>query len=409
MSAAAKASYLDVLGLPGALRAFAPSVLGKLSFAMVSLALLLLVQGASGSYGLAGAVAGGFGLGNVVVSSLRARMVDYYGARRVLPWLAVGYSTALIGVIIAVVDSAPGGVTVSLAVLAGLFPPPLGAVMRGMWARLSPTEVIRRRAYSLDAVAEELVFIVGPLLVGAMMLLPNGALIAVLIAAVAGLLGTLGLATAALPGPHAPGQRASGPTAWAGPLRHLRLWPVLLTLVAIGVVLGALEVLSTAHARAIADIGLAGALLACSALGSAAGGLMYGVRTWPWSLVPRLLVLAGVACAVLTTAAWASHPVVLFVLFALAGLLIAPSMITGYLAADEIAAAHERTEASALINTAVNSGATAALFLGGIWLDGMTIAEATILLAAVTAACVTAGLSITVLTRSGSNPTTTGR
>lgn len=409
MSATAKASYLDVLGLPGALRAFVPSVLGKLSFAMVSLALLLLVQGASGSYGLAGAVAGGFGLGNVVVSSLRARMVDYYGAKRVLPWLAAGYSAALVGVIIAVLGSAPGGVTVSLAVLAGLFPPPLGAVMRGMWARLSPTEAIRRRAYSLDAVAEELVFIVGPLLVGAMMLLPNGALIAVIIAAVTGLLGTLGLATAALRGPHAPGQRASGPTAWAGPLRHLRLWPVLLTLVAIGVVLGALEVLSTAHARAMADIGLAGALLACSALGSAVGGLIYGVRTWPWAHVARLLVLAGVACVVLATAAWASHPAVLFVLFALAGLLIAPSMITGYLAADEIAAAHERTEASALINTAVNSGATAALFLGGIWLDGMTIAEATVLLAAVTAACVIAGLSITVLTRSGSNPTTIGR
>lgn len=391
-------TYLDVLRLPHAARAFAPSIMGKLSFAMVSLALLLVVQDGPGGFGLSGAVAGVFGLGNVVAAPSRARLVDRHGARRILPWLATGYAAGLVGVVFAV-GVAPGGVTILLGALTGLCTPPLGAVMRGVWALLSPTDGHRTRAYSLDAVVEELVFILGPLIVGLVVLLPHGPAIAVLIAAGSGLLGTFGLLLAPAPKPGHVGRRIPSGRGWIGPLRHAPFWPVLSTLAAVGLVLGAGELLSTAHEHALGDPGLAGVLLACFAAGSAAGGLFYGTRTWTMPPLRRMLLLGLAACASLLSVAWTSHVTILMALFAVVGLFVAPSMITGYLAADEIAPIEERTEASALINTAVNAGAAVALGLGGALLEGLTITAATIFLAAAAVACIAVAVVTAMLGR----------
>lgn len=57
--------YRDVLRVPHAARLFSAALLGRLSFAMVSLALLLTVQRNTGSFAAAGIATGVFGLGNV--------------------------------------------------------------------------------------------------------------------------------------------------------------------------------------------------------------------------------------------------------------------------------------------------------------------------------------------------------
>ncbi|WP_017579008.1 MFS transporter [Nocardiopsis valliformis] len=389
MGTGVRATYLDVLRLPYVLRAFVPSVVGKLSFAMVSLALLLLVQEGPGGFALSGAIVGGFGLGNVVAAPLRARLVDQYGARLVLPWLAVGYAAGLIGVVFAVgTDS--GGVAIVLGVLSGLCTPPLGAVMRGVWALLAPTDGHRTRAYGLDAVAEELVFIAGPLMVSLVVLLPHGPVVAVVVAATAGLVGTVGMVLSPVPKPGKVRRRASAWSGWVGPLRHARLWPVLSVLVGVGLVLGAVELLSTAHGQAMGHSGLAGVLLAFFAVGSAAGGLFYGSRTWTAAPMGRMVLLGLAACGALFATAWGGGLVVLVLLFTVVGLFVAPSMISGYLAADEIAPIEERTEASALINTAVNAGAALAFAVGGALLDSTSITVSTVLLAA------TAGIFVAV-------------
>lgn len=396
--AAGKTSYWDVLRLPQARRAFIPTVWGKLSLSMASLALLLLVQTETGDFALSGAVAAGFGIGNVVAAPFRARCVDYWGPRKVLPWLAAGYAVGLTAVVAAVMFSVPELMTVVLGGLAGVFPPPLGAVMRGVWTRVSPTEGVRVRAYSLDAVVEELIFIGGPLVVGALVLLPSGPMIAVVASAGIGLLGTLGLASAPLPEPDRTVQRASGWRGWAGVLRHARMWPVLLTLVSVGIVLGAVEVLSTAYAHHAGNAALAGALVASTAFGSAVGGLLYGTRAWRSRKLTRLLFLAMGACTCLAAAAWLGNLMALLAVFAVAGLFIAPAMVTGYLASDEAVVPAERTEASTLINTAVNLSAAAALGLGGMWMAGATVTGAAYLLAGTAVMCIVAGSAIAALT-----------
>lgn len=59
----------------------------------------------------------------------------------------------------------PAWVFIALAAFIGLFVPPLGAAMRALWAIVTPNMQARTKAYSLDAVAEELLFTIGPVVI----------------------------------------------------------------------------------------------------------------------------------------------------------------------------------------------------------------------------------------------------
>ncbi|OQJ49579.1 hypothetical protein B5P19_09815 [Clavibacter sepedonicus] len=348
-----------MLALPGALRVFLPAMLGRLSFAMVSLALLLLIQSASGSFAAAGIATGAFGLANVLASPMRARLVDARGQRPVLVALALGHAAGLVALVAAVRADAPAAVIVVVAATAGLLLPPLGAAMRVVWAALVPDVRMRTRAYSLDAVGEEIVFTVGPLVVG-----------------------TLGMTSSPLSraqGPRADPEHARTRTRAraSDPLRQPLVVPLLVTLVGVGAVLGAVEVAAAALAERAGSTALAGPLLAAFAAGSAVGGLAYGTRAWRVPARIRLVVLAAAmvaATAVLALVALrvpdAPGPLALVavaVLLVPVGLFLAPAMATGYLLADEQTAAEVRTEASAWVNTAVNTGvALAAAGVGAV-------------------------------------------
>ncbi|WP_147360086.1 MFS transporter, partial [Clavibacter lycopersici] len=274
----ARTGYLAVLALPGALRAFLPAMLGRLSFAMVALALLLLVQARTGSFAAAGLATGAFGLANVLASPVRARLVDARGQRPVLVALALAHAIGLVGVLAVVRIGAPVGVVVAAAALAGLAMPPLGAAMRVVWAALVPDARMRTRAYSLDAVGEEVVFTVGPLVVAALVAVADPE-VAVLASAAASVLGTLGMtssplsraqgaqapATAAPATPATPARRRRS----ADPLRQPLVIPLLVTLLGVGAVLGSVEVAVAALAERAGSTALAGPLLAAFAAGSA--------------------------------------------------------------------------------------------------------------------------------------------
>lgn len=360
--------YAEVLRLDRARRTLALGSTAKLSLAMVSLSLLLCIQDTTHRVLEAGLVAGAFGLGNVLVAPLRARIVDLCGARRALGALGLSYCLGLIALLICAVLGILGWPLTVLAAAAGAVAPPVGAVVRGSWARIAPTDRHRLRAYSLDAVVEELVFVLGPLLVGAVALLPQGPKASLLLTALLGLVGTLGVALGC---PHREIASDGGALSWqriAGPLRLPAFWPVLLALCAIGVVLGASELLSTAVGTALGPSG-PGVFLAVFAAGSVAGGAVYGARDWRAPATHRMLLLGLGAVLLLLVTSWTGSLLLLLGLFAAMGLFVAPTLVTGYLVADDVAPLRERTEASALVNTAANAGAALALSLGGAWLE----------------------------------------
>src|ERR1700722_9267015 len=129
--------YRAVLRVPCARAAFAASLVGRLCYGIVSLSLILPLAAGGRNYGFAGLVMALFGVTVVLVSPLRAWMIDRHGPRLALPPMAAGFAGVLVAV--ALIPARAGGGEVAVAVLAaaaGACAPPLGVVMRSLWSSL---------------------------------------------------------------------------------------------------------------------------------------------------------------------------------------------------------------------------------------------------------------------------------
>lgn len=359
---------LSVLRTPGALRSFLPALLGRSALSMAGLMLLLSVQQRTDSFSDAGIASAAFGIANVLASPWRARAVDRWGQRLSLTVLATAQATSFIALAIAV--SLTDGLVLFtlLAVAAGATAPPLGASMRVIWTSITTPGEQRTRALSLDAVAEELLFVAGPV-IAAWIFFAASASAGMIVTATVLLVGTVGLTTSdpsrALRGR----ERSVAARTIDRPLRRAGFPRVLVVLTAVGCVLGVVEIAAPALATDRGIPGASGWLLAAFALGSAVGGILYGHLRWRWSLTRKLFVLS-LGLGLLTVAiSRLDQPIVFAVALVVLGSFLAPLLITGYLIADEVSAPAARTEASAWVNTAVNFGASLASAVAGVVID----------------------------------------
>ncbi|MEV5977122.1 MFS transporter [Streptomyces sp. NPDC052114] len=371
--------YLAVLRTPHALRTFSTALVARLSYGTVSLSLMLAVKDATGSYAVAGTVAALFGATSVFLSPVRAALVDRHGPRRVLAPMVSAYAALL--TVLAVVTWRPGtapAVLGVLAALAGSCTPPLGPVMRTVWAELLDGDrESLQRAYSLDGVAEELLFVSGPLLVGLIVGIgPAAAGIALSAALIWG--GTLAfLASPAVRGRRA-GSRAGSRAGGKGTGTRRGAWRGLRQPVAavagVGLCLGALDLLFVAFAEDAGRPEAVAWVLAALSVGSAAGGLLHGGITWRSSARTRLPVLAVGLGATTLVAGLAPGLLALAVAAACAGVFVAPALTTAYLIADESVAPASRTQAGAWVNTAVNAGLSGGTAAAGVLVGKVPLA-----------------------------------
>lgn len=369
-------TYRAVLRVTGVPRFLVPALLGRLSYGMVSLALVLAVVHSTGSYANVGLVMGLFGLTVTVLSPLRAWFIDRHGPLRALLPMALVHALALLG--LAAASWNPGahlGVLVALTSVAGACAPPLGPVTRSVWRHVIADRELLQRAYSLDTVTEELIFFTGPLLLGALMWvwppsvgLGLGALLIVF--------GTAGLVTSGAarsmadsrtePAPLPPGasDTPGASRAPVAPVREPRLTARggFLSAVAIsaatGLTLGSAVLLNVAFAEQQGAIGAVVMVESAQTAGSALGGLAYGAVAWRTGVRTRLALLGlalgvGVAAAALVPGV----PALAALLFVV-GVFGAPMITTAYLLADESVASGYRTRAGNWVNTAYNAGSS---------------------------------------------------
>lgn len=355
-------SYAAVLRTPHAARTFGAALLGRLSYGIVPLALLLAIKDATGSYSVAGAAMALFGAASVFLSPARAALIDRYGPRRALPPMAGLYAAVLCALALATWrPGAPPLALGALAVAAGVCTPPLGPVMRSLWSALVPDRELLRRAYSLDGVAEELLYVTGPLLVGLIVRAGRPAA-GVLAGAVLVLVGAVALVSSpAVPLAHAGPGPAPADAPAASRLRpHAipALRHAVLVTAAVGLCLGALDLLVVAFTEELGRAASVSWVLAALSAGSAAGGLAYGALRWKSANRTRLVAAAAGMGTALTVAGLAPGLYALVAAVAVAGLFVAPVLTTAYLIADESVDPARRTQAGAWVNTAFNAGAS---------------------------------------------------
>ncbi|MFH8473465.1 MFS transporter [Streptomyces sp. NPDC018000] len=373
-------SYATVLRTRHATRTFGAALLGRLSYGMVSLSLMLAVKDATGSYSVAGTVMALFGAASVFLSPVRAALIDRYGPCRALPPMAGVYAALLAA--LAYVTWRPGASSLLLGVLAvtaGACCPPLGPVMRTLWSSLVPDRELLQRAYSLDGVAEELLFVSGPLLVGLVMRSAVPAA-GVAISAALVLVGTLALVSS--PAVRGVGAKPSAEkdAASQNMPRRQRLLGIVglrhaaIVATAVGLCLGGVDLLVVAfteqHHQGAAVVWVLAALSA----GSAVGGLVNGAVSWRASNRVRLPVPAAGLGVAMVVAGMSPNVYVLVAVVTAAGVFVAPALTTAYLVADESVEADSRTQAGAWVNTGVNAGSSVGAAAVGLLVDRLPTA-----------------------------------
>lgn len=369
-------SYAAVLRRDGVLRAFTAAIVGRLSYAMISLALLVTIQDATGSYTAAGVALGGYALISFLMP-MKSRLIDRVGAAAVLPGLSAGLTLCLVGVAgLATTGGTTPVVYVALAIATGLFAPPLGPSMRAIWAAVTPEPEARRRAYSLDGVVEEVLFAVGPLLVGVILLVASSPA-AVVVTAALNLAGTLALVTSPLSRRHGrPHPVQTGGTRWAGPLSRPGFAVLLLVLLGVGLGGGPLEVALVARAEAAGQSASVGYLLVAMSVGSAVGGLLWGRFIRQHHPRRHLAALIAVSAALGAALVPTGNLVAVAGLLFLAGLTSSPLLVTAYLAADDLVLEEQQREASTWVNTMGNLGVAFGAATAGVLIDHDGLAAA---------------------------------
>jgi MFS family permease len=391
-----RSSYLDVLRLPHARPLLLASLVGRLSNATGPLSVVLFVQEETGSLAQAGAASAAIALASGLLAPVRGRLVDRYGQRRCLAPMALAFAAALTG-LVAVAGPGPTAAvaTVGLAAAAGTVAPPLGASMRVLWISLVGQGPRLQTAYALDAVLDELLFVVGPLLAGGLATLyrPAAGVLATAGLAVAG---TLGFVASPVSRAQA-GSRAdsAGRAGWAGAMGGSGLRTLVLSLTGVGAAIGIWEIGLVGAAREAGAPEAASLSLAAWAAASAVGGLWYGSRTWRRPAGQRYLALLALLVLACAPMAATGSPLALGVVVALVGLVLAPLESSAYVLAAELAPAGTLTESGTWLNTAINVTGAAGLAVAGALVDRAGVA-ATL---AVACACTAAGLLVALAGR----------
>ena len=319
--------YRAVVERPGALRLLSTALVGRLPQGMSSLAVLLLVRQATGSYAAAGAAVGAAALASALCGPLLGRVIDRFGRRLVVGPVAV--IQGCVYLLLALAAGAHFGAPVLIfgAALAGALVPPIAPVVRTLLRDLYDDAAVRETAYAMEAIAQETIWVVGPLLATVVITLASPE-VAVAILGAIGVSGTLLFLRSPLldrPQPHEQGEAHRGSALASVDLRWL-LAPVAL----MGFSLGAVEVGIPSLALHDGSRTASGLLLALWSLGSMAGGIRYSSKRWRSPLGSRYALLMLLNCAV-TVPLLAAGSIGLAGIFSfVAGLAIAPSFSCVY-------------------------------------------------------------------------------
>ncbi|MFC5911474.1 MFS transporter, partial [Streptacidiphilus monticola] len=162
--------YAALLRTPGAHRFLLPAFAARLPYAMLGLGTVLLVHDTTGSYATAGAVAAVASITQVVGAPLTGRWADRQGQAAVLvPCLAL-HGAAVLALVALALGHAPHPLLFAAAGLAGATLPQIGAMVRARWIhalRDAHPETLST-AFAFESVTDELTFVLGPLLGGAL-------------------------------------------------------------------------------------------------------------------------------------------------------------------------------------------------------------------------------------------------
>jgi len=368
--------YAEIFRIPRAWRFSVAGIIGRMPMAMYGLGTVLLISAGTGRYGVAGSVAAAGSLAGAFCSPQIGRLVDRHGQHRVLIPLCLVFAASVAGLVAAVQLRAPDWALFVPGALGGATMPALGPMARARWSVLLAGSPRLHTAFSLESVADEVCFVLGPAAVTLLATQVHPAA-GVTAAALLCLGGTLWFASQrgteppvrvrdqALHTERKGHPRAGQHSFFPAPGLGVML-PVYVFLGAMFVTIDLSTVAFAAHAG---HKPLAGLILGTYALGSATGGLWYGTRTWQAPAARRMAITLAMTVAGVCTFWAMPNLVALTAVIYLCGMTIAPTLIAGFSLMEATARPGRTTEAMSWLSTGIAVGLACGATGAGFVLD----------------------------------------
>lgn len=359
------ASYRRLFALAGPLYVLTAFV-GRLPLAMSQMGALLLVSSTTGSYAAGGLAAGMLAVANAVCSPVAGALADRVGQRPVVLVQSIVGGLGLIALVALAQGGAESRSLVAAATLTGVFLPQIGPLARARWRPLTQGTGVRQprlveAAFSYEGAADEASFVLGPALLGLLVVAaaPGAGLLLA-----AGLLIAFGSAFALHSSAvltHA--SRHVGHD--TGRLDTLAFAVLLLAQLLIGVVFGSVQTGTTVLATAAGQPGAAGLVHAVLGVGSVAAGLALAGLPERIGYASRVLATAGGLFVLSLPLLWTDSLGTLVMVVLVLGLVIAPYMISNFTLGERAAPPARVGSAMTLLAAATGLGYALGSAAGG--------------------------------------------
>ncbi|MET9269769.1 MFS transporter [Kribbella sp. NPDC003557] len=354
-------AYRDLWRTQGVMALLASALVARLPVLATMVPLAFLAKDAAGNFGWAGVVAGAYSIGTAVASVVWSRMADRKGARNVV--IGTGMAWGVSMAVVALLPDSWYRLLPVAALIAGGCVAPVTSALRANWPRIVHGSRLRA-VYSLDATAQEFLFVLGPM-TGAVIVSfasPRAGLLACAIAAAASIW-WFGLSQRSRA--HHDENAEPRPTA-RQLLFHQHRAALLIAWACLVMGFAAMSLGMVAVADQHGNRLIAGILEMVAAIGSVTGGIVNGALpggrdSYVWRRMLSLTVLVT-ACVFVT-----SSVVALAIMMFAAGCLIAPTIAAVYERIGELTPNSAHTEifgwaqSGGMVGSAVGSAVAGAV------------------------------------------------
>ncbi|GGX70873.1 MFS transporter [Streptomyces minutiscleroticus] len=343
--------YRALFTAPGAAAFSAAGLLGRMPLSMMGIGVVTMISQVTGRYGLAGALSATIALSAAALGPQVSRLVDRHGQRRVLRPATLLSLTAAAALLLAVRLGWPDPVLFLCCAGIGCTPS-IGSMTRARWGKLYRGSPRLHTAYAFESVIDEVCFILGPIIsigLSTAWFPEAGPLLAACFLAAGVFWLTAQRATE--PEPH-PREHHTGGSA----LRSPGLQVLVATFVATGTIFGAVDVVTVAFAEEQGHKGAASLVLAVYAAGSCVAGAVFGLLRLTGPPARRWgLGVCAMAVSMIPLLLVGNLPFLAVALF-VAGLSIAPTMITTMALVEQHVPRAKLTEGMTWVSTGLAVG-----------------------------------------------------
>lgn len=350
-------AYLDLLRTRGVARIIAAQLVARFPGGMISLGFLIHIETIFDSYGAAGLVLAATSVGQAVSGPVTSRWMGRWGMRPVLILTTAVSALALTTIALAPL---PLWGFMLTGLIAGLSYPPVQPAVRTIYPKMVNSRQLTP-LFSLDASAQEIIWIAGPVVV---------TFVATQVSSVAGIFlsvfflvvgGAWFISSPELGRVRIPRSKRRFGVVLARP-------PVLLSTVVGFLLVGTCAAIEASVVATFGEGGAeAGVVLAIWSVASLAGGLGFGhVPIGPWALARRMLfVFVGAVLAIFAFEFWTISGALI-----ISGLGIAPALAVMFSIVSASVKFSDTAEAYGWVGTGQLVGAAIGSAVAGFLIDG---------------------------------------